>query len=171
MIRNNLKIQDTFEDQLNQFQSLLLGVKLAQISSIILIAFSLVLAYINREHILVVLSLLIGALSFVFCMYQFLSLKGIKQNSYTQRSLVDSISKFTRYISNRKKCEMYFIAFWALTLIPSAATYMGSNLFAILGSISFIAVGSFFGGLAFKEVDRQILTLETVMKKELDTFS
>lgn len=66
---------------------------------------------------------------------------------------------------------MYFIAFWALTLIPCAATYMESNLFAILGSISFIAVVFFFGRLAFKEVDRQILTLEAVMKKELDTFS
>jgi hypothetical protein len=101
MIRINLKIQDTFGNQLNQFQSLLLGVKLAQISSIILIAFSLILAIINREHILVVLSLLIGALILILCMYQFLSLKGIKQKSYTQRFLVASISKFTRYIYNR----------------------------------------------------------------------
>jgi hypothetical protein len=47
------------------------------------------------------LSLLIGALILILCMYQFLSLKGIKQKSYTQRFLVASISKFTRYIYNR----------------------------------------------------------------------
>ncbi|MFD2565448.1 hypothetical protein [Aquimarina rubra] len=159
--------KDTFQYQLKNFKMLLNGSKMAKISSIILIALSLILAYISKENIGVVISLLTGAFGLVVYIVKFLSLKNIKQKSYTQTSLVTSLSKFKGYVSKRKKYEMYFMALWIITLIPFGPTVKFNYIAAIVAAVIYIGIVAVLGGLAFKKIDRQILTLESVMKNEL----
>ncbi|WP_289045193.1 hypothetical protein [uncultured Olleya sp.] len=161
---------DTFEQQLSKFEKLLLGAKLAKLSSFILVAVSLVLAFKSRDNSLSVMLLLTGALSIILFIDKFLSIKEIKQKSYTQMSLVASISKLKLYMSRRKKYEMYFIIFWMLTLIPFSSTYFNSNVYGILGVVLYIVVVAFFGDLAYKKTDKEILELELTMNKELENF-
>ncbi|NRD24750.1 hypothetical protein HNV10_15965 [Winogradskyella litoriviva] len=163
----NSQKQDTFQAQLAKFKKLLVGAEMAKLSSIILIVVSLVLAYKSRENSFNVMLLLIGVLSLVFFIDKFLSIKDIKQKSYTQTSLVSSISKLKSYMAKRKKYEMYFMAFWILTLIPSATTYFESNIIGAIGVVLYIAIVAFMGNLAYKKTDKEIALLENTMENEL----
>lgn len=167
MKNSNNKTPDTFQTQLKKFEKLLVGAKMAKVSSFILVTVSLVLAYRSRENNLYVMLLLMGALAIVFFIDKFLSLKEIKQKSYTQTSLVSSISKLKTYMANRKKYEMYFMTFWILTLIPSAATHVESNILGVIGIILYIVIVGFFGYLAYKKADKEIASLESTMENEL----
>ncbi|WP_405572999.1 hypothetical protein [Winogradskyella sp. Asnod2-B02-A] len=162
-----MKKQDTFQEQLEKFEKLLAGAKMAKLSSVILVTVSLVLAFKSRDNGLYVMLLLMGALAIVFFMDKFLSLKEIKQKSYTQTSLVSSISKLRLYMANRKKYEMYFMAFWVLTLIPSSIGHFESNIIGIVAILCYIALVSVFGYLAYKKTDKEITLLERTMKNEL----
>lgn len=167
MKNSSTKKLDTFEAQLKTFKKLLIGAKMARFSSIILIVVSLVLAYYSRENSFNVMLLLIGVLSLVFFIDKFLSLKEIKQKSYTQTSLVASISKLKSYMAKRKKYEMYFMAFWILTLIPSVTTYFESYVLGVFGIFAYITIVGFLGYLAYLKTDKEIELLETTMKNEL----
>ena len=161
---------DTFEQQLSKFKKMLIGANLAKLSSILLITISLALAFKSRDNSLSVMLLLIGALAQIFYIDKFMSLKEIKQKSYTQMSLLASIAKLKAYMSRRKKYEMYFIAFWMLTLIPFLETYFSSNVYGVLGVVLYITIVGFLGNLAFKKSDKVILELEMTMSKELENF-
>jgi hypothetical protein len=167
MNNSNIKKQDTFQAQLTKFEKLLVGAKMAKVSSVILVVVSLVLVYFSRDNSMSVMLLLIGALAIVFFIDKFLSIKEIKQKSYTQTSLVSSISKLKTYMSNRKKYEMYFMAFWVLTLIPSAATHFESNTIGIIAMLLYIALVGVFGYLAYQKTDKEIDLLERTMENEL----
>ena len=156
MKTDNPRIQDNFQNQFQTFIMLLKGSTMAKISSFLLIIVSLVLAYQSRENGLQVASLLIGALSLIIYIFKFLSLKDIKQKSYTQTSLVSSISKFKNYISNRKKYEMYFMGFWNISLIPFATSFLESKFQAILFAVAYIGIVAILGNLAYKKVDKTI---------------
>ncbi|RED42238.1 hypothetical protein DFQ10_109133 [Winogradskyella eximia] len=162
-----MKKQDTFQEQLKTFEKLLAGAKMAQLSSVILVTVSLVLAFKSRENGLYVMLLLTGALAIIFFIDKFLSVKEIKQKSYTQTSLASSISKLKVYMANRKKYEMYFMAFWVLTLIPSATAHFESNVIGIIAILTYIALVSVFGYLAYKKTDKEITLLERTMENEL----
>ena len=159
--------QDTFQKQLKSFQTLLKGAKMAKLSSCILIGVSIGLAIRSRENNLYVMLLLMGVLAIVFFIDKFLSLKEIKQKSYTQTSLVASISKFKTYMINRKKYEMYFISFWMLTLIPSFSMHFESNVLGILSVLAYFTFVSVFGYLSYKKTDKEIASLESTMEYEL----
>ena len=159
--------QDTFQKQLKSFQTLLKGAKMAKLSSCILIGVSIGLAIRSRENNLYVMLLLMGVLAIVFFIDKFLSLKDIKQKSYTQTSLVSGISKFKTYMDNRKRYEMYFMAFWVLTLIPSATIYFDSNILGVLAMLAYITFVSVFGHLAYKKTEKEIALLESTMEYEL----
>ena len=167
MKNSKTKKLDTFEAQLTKFKKLLVGAKMARLSSMILIIVSLVQVYYSRDNSINVMLLLIGVLSLVFFIDKFLSIKEIKQKSYTQTSLVASIAKLKSYMANRKKYEMYFMAFWILTLIPSATTHFESNVIGIVGMLLYIAIVGFLGYLAYMKTDKEIALLETTMQNEL----
>jgi hypothetical protein len=168
MKNSNNKKQDTFQTQLNKFEKLLVGAKMAKLSSFILVGVSIGLAIWSRENNLYVMLLLMGALAIIFFIDKFLSLKEIKQKSYTQTSLISSISKLKTYMDNRKKYEMYFMAFWVLTLIPSSATYFESNVIGIIGILVYITLVGGLGYLAYKKTDKEIASLESTMAYELE---
>ncbi|WP_179335768.1 hypothetical protein [Winogradskyella costae] len=167
MKNSNQTKQDTFQKQLKTFEKLLIGAKMAKLSSFILIGVSIGLAIRYRENNLYVMLLLMGILAIVFFIDKFLSLKDIKQKSYTQTSLVSSISKFKTYMNNRKKYEMYFIAFWVLTLIPSASIHFDSNVSGILSISAYISFVGVFGYISYKKTEKEIASLESTMAYEL----
>ncbi|WP_299102746.1 hypothetical protein [uncultured Winogradskyella sp.] len=159
--------QDTFKKQQSKFEKLLTGAKMAKLSSVILVVVSLVQAFKSRENSLYVMLLLMGALAIIFFMDKFLSLKGIKQKSYTQTSLIASVYKLKNYMCRRKKYEMYFIAFWILTLIPSSTAYFESHIFGIIGVMLYIAIVGFLGNLAYKKADKEIAILQRNIENQL----
>ncbi|WP_296384614.1 hypothetical protein [Winogradskyella sp.] len=163
-----MKKQDTFQEQLEKFEKLLVGAKMAKLSSVILVTVSLVLAFRSRDNSLYVMLLLMGALAIIFFIDKFLSIKEIKQKSYTQTSLISSISKLKTYMANRKKYEMYFMTFWVLTLIPSATLHFESNVLGIVAILSYITLVSVLGYLAYKKTDKEIALLESTMEYELE---
>ncbi|WP_040278789.1 hypothetical protein [Psychroserpens damuponensis] len=171
MKSSKTKSKDTFQNQIVKFNSLLTGAKMAQFSSALLIGFSLAHVYNFKENIVVVMSLLVGALALLFFLNNFLSIKHFKQKSYTHTSLISSVSKFKSYIAKRKKYEMYFMSFWALTLVPYAAIYFDSNILGIV--VVFLGLGlvGLLGELAFKKVDKLIMSLEDDIEKELVDIS
>ncbi|TXD82817.1 hypothetical protein ESY86_12430 [Subsaximicrobium wynnwilliamsii] len=158
------KAPDNFQKQLQTFKALLKGSMMAKTSSFMLIAVSLVLAYKSRDNMLNVLLLLTGMASVVFYIIKHLSLQEIKQKSYTQRSLMSSISKFKAYMANRKKYEIYFLGFWIISLIPYATSFLDSKLHAILFAILYIAVVTVLGNLAYKKIDKIIAHLESELQ-------
>ena len=167
MKNSNQEKQDTFQKQLKTFEKLLIGAKMAKLSSFILIGVSIGLAIRFRENNLYVMLLLMGILAIVFFIDKFLSLKDIKQKSYTQTSLVSSISKFKTYMVNRKKYEMYFMGFWMLTLIPSASLYFESNVSGILSMLAYITFVGVFGYFSYRKTEKEIASLESTMAYEL----
>ncbi|MGJ8549707.1 hypothetical protein [Winogradskyella wichelsiae] len=74
----NHQQQDTFQKQLKTFEKLLMGAKMAKLSSCILVGVSIGLAIRSRENNLYVMLLLMGVLAVVFFIDKFLSLKEIK---------------------------------------------------------------------------------------------
>jgi len=166
----NTRKKDTFEYQFKKFKYMLAGSKSARISTIVLIVMSLVLAFKAREDFSQMIPLLLGVILLVVYMVKFLSIKNIKQKSYTQASLTSSIAKFKEYMANRKKYEMYFMSIWVLSLIPFVSSEFVSVYIAILCAGIYIGVVTFLGSLAFKKIATDILRLETVMQKELEAF-
>lgn len=151
---------DTFKSRLKTFKSLLFGARLAQLSSVILIGFSCFLIYSAGENSLHAAFLLLGILSLIFFIDKFLSLKGIKKKSYTTDSLNSSLSKFKAYMDKRKKYEMYYITFWALTLIPALSLNIEFTIEALLGHLFFFAVVGVLGYLAYLGTDSKIREIE-----------
>nr|WP_321228150.1 hypothetical protein [uncultured Psychroserpens sp.] len=161
---NNPKIKDNFQKQLQTFRALLKGSVMAKLSCFILIIVSLKIIYLSRDQTLEVVLLCIGILGLAYYMVKYLSLKGIKQKSYTQTSLISSITTFKSYIKKRKKYEMYFMSFWMLSLLPFAISFLESKGQAILVMICYIATVSFFGNLAYKKMDKIIEGLESELE-------
>lgn len=161
MKRYHTKPTDNFQIQLHTFRALLEGSVMAKISCFLLISLSFVLAYKSRDNMLHVLMLLTGIASVFFYIIKHLSLQDIKQKSYTQTSLISSISKFKAYMANRKKYEIYFLGLWVISLIPFATSVLDSQLYAILFAILYIAVVTVLGNLAYKKTDKTIAGLES----------
>ncbi|MEM5565334.1 hypothetical protein WNY78_09470 [Psychroserpens sp. AS72] len=161
---NNSKTKDDFQKQLQTFKSLLKGSVMAKLSCFIIIIVSLKIIYLSRDQTLEVVLLSIGILGLAYYMIKYLSLIGIKQKSYTQTSLISSISTFKSYMKKRKKYEMYFMSFWMLSILPFAISFLELKGQAILVTICYIAVSSYFGNLAYKKVDKIVEGLETEME-------
>lgn len=166
-MKKNAKHHDSFEAQTKTFNKLLKGAKMAKASSGILIVLSIVLAIASRDNVMNVMLLLMGVLAIVFFIDKFLSIKNIVQKSYTQTTLLSSITKLKVYMANRKKYEMYFIAFWILTLIPSAAKHFESNVEGVIAILFYIFVVFIFGNLAYKKSNQQIADLEQTIEAEM----
>ncbi|MGB3605549.1 hypothetical protein [Psychroserpens sp.] len=167
MKTNSSRVPDNFKTQFQTFKMLLKGSAMAKASSYILIGTSVGFMIAYRDNALQIAFLLIGVISIVFYIINYLSLKDIKQKSYTQTSLVSSISKFKTYMAQRKKYEIYFMGIWVLSLIPVANTYFKSGFKAMFCAIVYIAIVYLMGNLAYKKVDRTILILEKDMQKQL----
>lgn len=161
---HNPKIKDNFQTHLKTFKDLLKGSLMAKLSCFILILYSLFQIYKSSDNMLHVVLLLLGVATLIFYMINYLSLKSIKQKSYTQSSLMSSLSKFKVYMEKRKKYEMYFIGFWIISLIPFSDTYLESKLQAILFAIFYIAMVTIFGNLAYKKTEKIIEELETELR-------
>lgn len=168
MNTHHINKTDNFQNQSKLFKTLLKGAKMAKLSSFLLIAISLILAYKSRESNLGMLSLLIGAVGLIIYIFKFLSLNSIEQKSYTQMSLVSSISKFKSYIVMRRKYEMYFIGLWILSLIPMATSSLNSRIQAILFAVTYIVLVTILGNLAYKKIDKTICSLEAEMQISLN---
>ncbi len=168
MATTNIKKQDNFNTHFKTFKALLKGSKMAKASSLGLITISLILVYKSRADLWILTALVAGVLILGVYIIRFLSLANIKQKSYTQMSLVSSISKFKSYMKYRKKYEMYFLGFWVISLIPYASSSLESRSKAVLYAIAYIALVSVLGNLAFNKVDKKILDLEREMQSELD---
>ncbi len=161
MKNSKTKVPDKFQNQFEKFHMLILGSKMAKLSSILLICFSLILLFYSEPNLLAIISLLIGIAVLVVYILKFLPLKNIEQKPYTQHSLTSSISKFKAYMKQRKKFEILFISIWFLSLIPVLSSYLGSNLKAIIATILFITITAVLGLLAFLKVEKDLHTLET----------
>jgi len=155
------KNSDTFSDQLKKFKMLIVGSKMAKVSSILLMCISLFLMFYSEKGMLVILTLLIGIAVLGVYIFKFLPLNNIEQKPKTQDSLTSSISKFKAYIKQRKKFEIIFISVWFFTLIPFLSSYFGSNLKAISVTILVISITAVLGMLAFIRVEKELQTLET----------
>lgn len=155
------KNSDTFSDQLKKFKMLIVGSKMAKVSSILLMCISLFLMYYSEKSMLIILTLLIGIAVLGVYIFKFLPLNNIEQKPNTQDSLTSSISKFKAYIKQRKKFEIIFISVWFFTLIPFLSSYFGSNLKAIIVTILVISITAVLGMLAFIRVEKELQTLET----------
>ncbi len=163
----NAKNSDTFQDQFKVFKMLILGSKMAKVSSILLICFSLKLMFDSEKNMVILLSLLIGVAVMLVYIFKFLSLRNIEQRSYTPSSLTTSISKFKVFMKQRKKFEILFISIWFLSLIPYLSSYLGSDLKAIISTIILITITSVLGMLAFIKVEKNVITLETQVQTKL----
>lgn len=150
------KTPDTFQDELKHFKMLILGSKMAQASSILLICFSFLLMFYSQKDMMIIISLLIGALALAIYIFKFLPLGDIALKSYNQKSLNSSISKLKVYSSIRKKREMYFISIWAVSLVPFISSYLGSDLKAIIAVFLFIAMTGGLGFLAFMKTTKDL---------------
>lgn len=158
---------DTLQKQFDKFHMLILGSKMAKLSSLILICFSFIIMFYSEKSILVILSLSIGIAVLGFYILKFLPLGDIKQKPHTHDSLGISISKFKAYIDQRKKFEILFISVWFLTLIPFLSTYLGSNYKALLVTMLVIVITAVLGMLAFIRVEKEIRALETQIQSKI----
>ena len=167
MKNSETKKPDPFQKQFDKFHMLILGSKMAKLSSLILMCFSLIIMFYSEKSILVILTLLIGIAVIGVYILKFLPLKNIEQKPYTKASLTSSISKFKAYIEQRKKFEILFISVWFLTLIPFLSTYSGSNFKALIVTILVIAITAVLGMLAFIRVEKELRTLETQIQSKI----
>ena len=167
MKNSETKKPDPFQKQFDKFHMLILGSKMAKLSSLILMCFSLIIMFYSEKSILVILTLLIGIAVIGVYILKFLPLKNIEQKPYTKASLTSSISKFKAYIEQRKKFEILFISVWFLTLIPFLSTYSGSNFKALIVTILVIAITAVLGMLAFIRVEKELRTLEIQIQSKI----
>lgn len=161
------RTQDTFQDQLKQFKMLIIGSKMAQASSILLICFSFLLMFYSQKDMLIIISLLIGAIALAVYIFKFLPLGDIEQKSYTQKSLNSSISKLKVYTAIRKKREIYFISIWSISLAPFMSSYLGSDLKAVIAVLLFITMTAGLGFLAFLKTTKDLKNIDDTMQIEL----
>ena len=166
MENSKTKNSDTFKKQFDKFHLLILGSKMAKLSSLILMCVSLILMFYSEKSILVILSLLIGIAVLGVYILKFLPLRNIEQKPHTQGSLASSILKFKAYIKQRKKFEILFISIWFLTLIPVLSTYLGSNFKALIVTILVIAITAVLGMLAFIRVEKELRAIETQIQSK-----
>ncbi len=155
---------DTFQDELKQFKMLIIGSKMAQASSILLICLSFLLMFYSQKDMMIIISLLIGALALAIYIFKFLPLGDIELKSYNQKALNSSISKLKVYTSIRKKREMYFISIWAVSLIPFISSYLESDVKAIIAVFIFIAMTGGLGFLAFMKTTKDLKNIGKKMQ-------
>lgn len=167
MKNSETKKPDPFQKQFDKFHLLIIGSKTAKLSSLILMCVSFMIMFYSEKNISVILSLLIGVAVLGVYILKFLPLNNIEQKPYTKTSLSLNITKFKAYIEQRKKFEIVFISLWFLTLIPFLATYLGSNLKAVIVTISVISITAVLGMLAFIRVEKEIRTLETQIQSKI----
>ena len=170
MKTSTTKNPDTFQDSFKTFKMLIAGSKMAKVSTLLLIGFSLLLMFYADKNMLSIGSLLIGIVALMVYLSKYLSLKTIEQKSYTQTSLISSISKFRTYMTNRKKYEIYYTLIWTLSLFPFMASYFGSEFKAIIATVLFITITGVFGMLGFIKSERELKKLEIVMNNDLKLF-
>ncbi|MGO3183905.1 MAG: hypothetical protein ACTIJ9_13850 [Aequorivita sp.] len=164
------KTQDTFQDQLKKFKMLLMGSKMTKIASLVLIGFSFSLMLTSEEGMLTIISLLLGVAVMVAYMFKFLSLKNIEQKSYTQMSLISSITKFKTHMKNRKNNEFYYVFIWLFSLIPVLYSRSESTTHVIVEIVLAVIVTGVLGMFLFRKTEVDINNLETVMQTELEAF-
>ncbi len=165
MKTNHINGKDNFNSQISQFKGLLAGSRMAQISSMVMALSSLiVLVLYSSEDRLAIASLLFGAVVNVFYALKYLSLKKMKKKSYTQNSLISSISEFRAYINNRKKYEYITTSIWILSLIPSLSQNFNSYQNASICSIILCVIVCFLGAKSFKKVEKIISGIESNMR-------
>ena len=162
----NINQRDLFQEQLKNFKALLIGSKMAKLSAIFLAVFSLVAAFICRANLEQAIPLLLGAIMQIVYAIKYLQVTDIKQKSYTQMSLQNSIVKLKAYLLKREKYEIPVIAFQMITFIPFALRYE-SVTFVTVVLMFFLGFISVFGILAFRKTNSHISALETSLKKEL----
>ncbi|MFD0975364.1 hypothetical protein [Salinimicrobium gaetbulicola] len=167
MKNSETKKPHTFQKQFDKFHLLILGSKMAKLSSLILMFVSLIIMFYSEKSILVILSLLIGVAVLGVYILKFLPLNNIEQKPYTKASLTSSLTKFKAYIEQRKKFEILFISVWFLTLIPFLSTYLGSNFKALIVTILVISITAVLGMLAFIRVEKELRTLETQIQSKI----
>lgn len=155
------KKSDSFQKQLSKFKNLLIGSKTAKFANMGLIAISILFIFKSEQNLMVIASLVIGISVLVLYMNLFLSLKDIKQKSYTTKSLFASILKFKDYMQKRKRFEMIYISIWFLSLSPFVYLRSGSAFETILEIGIYLTVTAILGALAFKNVQKQIRNLES----------
>lgn len=155
------KKSDSFQKQLSKFKNLLIGSKTAKLANMGLIAISILFIFKSEQNLMVIASLVIGISVLVLYMNLFLSLKDIKQKSYTTKSLFASILKFKDYMQKRKRFEMIYISIWFLSLSPFVYLRSGSALETILEIGIYLTATALLGMLAFKNVQKQIRNLES----------
>lgn len=161
MKNSKLNTPETFQKQFEKFHMLIIGSKMAKLSSIILICISLIIMFYSEKSTLIIYSLLTGIAVLGVYIFKFLPLSNIEQKPYTKASLTSGISKFKVYIKQRKKFEILFISVWLITLIPVLSSYLGSNYKALIVTILVIAITAVLGLLAFVRVEKELQTLET----------
>jgi len=166
MKNSELNYPETFQKQFEKFNMLIIGSKMAKLSSIMLMCISLFLIFYSEKSILAILTLLIGIAVLGVYIFKFLPLNNIEQKPSTQDSLSSSISKFKAYIKQRKKFEILFISVWFFTLIPVISAYLGSNLKAFFATILVISITAVLGTLAFIKVEKELQTLETQIQSK-----
>lgn len=164
MKNSETKTPEIFQDQYKKFRMLIAGSKMAKVSTILLMCFSLLLMFYAEENLSTIISLFFGAAVLGIYIIKFLILKNIDQKSYTSISLSSSISKFRDYMTQRKKFEIFYISIWAISLIPFLSTRLGSDLKAIITAALFIILTATIGILGFKKANKEIQTLEMKIK-------
>lgn len=161
-LKNNKK--HTLKFQLQMLRMMILGSKMAKISSVILIVATLAAAVMVRDHLLYSILLIIGALVLVWYMVNYLSTNGINPKEVSKNELENSISKLKSYVSNRKKYEAYVFAFWLLTLVPVILYKLDFSPFIGLAIALLLVVSPFFvTSSAFKQIDKNIEDFESVI--------
>jgi hypothetical protein len=136
MKNSDTKPPEIFQDQFEKFRMLIAGSKMAKVSTILLICFSLLLMFYAEKNLSIIVSLFLGAAVLGIYINKFLILKNIDQNSYTSISLTSSIFKFKEYMTRRKKFEIFYISIWAMSLIPFLSTLLGSDLKALMTAVN-----------------------------------
>lgn len=160
------KNPDTFQDSIKTLKMLITGSNMAKYSVIILIGFSFFLMANAEKTMLIIGSLFIGIVALVFYLFKFLLMENMDQKSYTQMSLMSSISKLKTYMTHRKKNEIYFTSIWALSIIPFLSAHFESSSNAFLAIIILMALVALLGQLGFNKTDKILKTLETVLQSE-----
>ena len=160
------KNPDTFQNSIKTLKMLIAGSNMAKYSVIILIGFSFFLMANAEKTMLIIGSLFLGIAALVFYIFKFLIMENMDQKSYTQMSMMSSISKLKTYMIHRKKNEIYFTSIWALSLIPFLSAHFESSSNALIAIIIFMAIVALFGQLGFNKTDKILKTLETAVQSE-----
>lgn len=159
--------QESFEIKSNTFKQLMMGAKSVRVANFLLIAFSTGFLYYSQENTLSAIALLLGVIFQIFYIFKYLRLGGIEQNPANDEEVNSSLKKFKVYFEKRKKNEIFFVSIWAISFLPLASMYLGSDFKALIGLIIYIAIVGLIGNLAFRKADQEMKILQIKMESKL----